>query len=71
MFHFLHSQYNKCLLERERYFLQEKSDGSNHLAYYSPSNGFLVRGSIFYVVLCEQYIKNSEMFHRILQEKKK
>lgn len=52
MFHFLHSLYNKCLLERLRYFLQEKSDGSNHLAYYNLSSGFLVFGSIFYVVFC-------------------
>lgn len=67
MFHFLHSLYNKCLLERLRYFHEEKSERSNHSAYHRLSNWFLVLDFIFYVVRCKQYVKkNSDTFSRTL-----
>ena len=59
-----------CLLEKLRDCLQEQSDGNIHLAYYRPSKGYLVLNSIHSLALCQQHIRNSDMFHKISEIKK-
>ena len=70
MFCFLHLLFNKCVLERLQHSSQEKRNRSNRLVYHSLSNWFLGLHFMFYVVLCKEFMRNSEVFHRILEIKK-